>query len=161
MKSGRLWPIALVAVLVMTVAANALLLWAANDEQSLAFEPDYYRKALAWDSTAAAIARSAALGWTARGSIEPGDGRTGILSITLTDSLGQPVPDAALTATATPIAHGSRVASVALAGQEGIYRGSFPLVYQGLYEIRVEAVRGTDRFLASLRGQPGAGPLQP
>jgi len=161
MNSGRLWPIALVAVLVMTVAANALLLWAANDEQSLAFEPDYYRKALAWDSTAAAAARSATLGWHVAGTIDPGDGRTGVLRLLLTDAGGSPVSGARVTVTATPIAHASRITSLVLGEQAGAYQADLPLVYLGLYEIRIEAVRDGNRFLASLRGRPDAVPLQP
>ena len=41
MKAARLWPLALAAVLAITVAANFWLLWAANDDQRLAIEPDY------------------------------------------------------------------------------------------------------------------------
>ena len=161
MKAARLWPLALVAVLGITVVANVWLLWAANDEQSRAFEPDYYRKALAWDSTMAEASRSAALGWHLSASLEPADQPDGRLLVLLADSTGSPIEGAAITATTTPIAHADRAGTVTLTETVGGYQAEFPLVYQGLYEIRIEAVRGSDRFVTSVRGTPGAGPLQP
>jgi nitrogen fixation protein FixH len=161
MRAARLWPLALVAVLALTVTANVWLLWAANDEQSRALEPDYYRKALAWDSTMAEASRSVALGWRLSASIESAGAPGGRLLVTLSDSSGRPIEGAALTATTTPIAHADRAGRVALRETAGGYQAEFPLVYQGLYEIRIEAVRGSDRFVTSVRGTPGAGPLQP
>jgi nitrogen fixation protein FixH len=161
MKAARLWPLALVAVLGLTVAANVWLLWAANDEQSRAFEPDYYRKALAWDSTMAEASRSAALGWSLSAEIETVDRPDGLLLVQLADSTGSPIMGAAVTATATPIAHADLAGTVSLTETAGGYQADFPLVYRGLYEVRIEAVRGGDRFVTSVRGTPGAGPLQP
>ena len=161
MKAARLWPLALVAVLGMTVAANVWLLWAANDEQSRAFEPDYYQKALAWDSTMAEASRSAALGWRVSAWLEAANRPDGRLRVVLADSAGNPINGAAVTATATPIAHADRAATVVLTATAAGYQAEFPLVYRGLYEIRIEAARGSDRFVTSVRGTPGDGQLQP
>ena len=53
MKRGLWWPIAVAAILATTVAANIWVMMIANDDPSFAIEPDYYRKALAWDTTLA------------------------------------------------------------------------------------------------------------
>lgn len=157
MKAARLWPLALGAVLALTVIANVWLLWAARDDQYLAFEPDYYRKAVAWDSTAAQRDRSAALGWRAAGRLDA----AGRLTVTLADAEGAPIRGAVVTAEVIPVAHASRFATVGLsaAGEAG-YATSVPLVYRGLHEIRVTATRGADRFTATLRG-PVGGELRP
>ena len=63
MKSGAAWPWAIAAVLGLTVVANIMLWRAANAPGTNDLEPDYYRRAIAWDSTQAARVRSARLGW--------------------------------------------------------------------------------------------------
>ena len=61
-RKGALWPIAIAGVLGGTVAANAFILVEAN-RGNVAIEPDYYRKAVAWDSTLAQAGRNAQLAW--------------------------------------------------------------------------------------------------
>jgi nitrogen fixation protein FixH len=156
-KAARLWPLALVAVLSMTVVANIWLLWAANDDQHLAFEPDYYRKALAWDSTMAQSDRNAELGWRATARFEHG----GHLTVALADAAGRPLAGAVVTAEVIPIAHADRIGSMSLAETAaGAFGVEVPLVYTGLHEIRLRAVRGGDRFTITFRGIPG-GKLTP
>ena len=152
MKAARLWPLALGAVLGITVLANIWLLWAANDDQHLAFEPDYYRKAVAWDSTVAQGERSRALGWTAT----VGLGLDGHLVVQLADGAGLPVDGAAVTAEVIPVAHANRTLAVGLdpAGP-GRAEARISLVYPGLHELRVTATRGADRFTSTVRGWPG------
>ena len=152
MKAARLWPLALGAVLGITVLANIWLLWAANDDQHLAFEPDYYRKAVAWDSTVAQGERSRALGWTAT----VGLGTDGHLVVQLADPAGRPVDGAAVTAEVIPVAHANRTLAVGLdpAGP-GRAEARISLVYPGLHELRVTATRGADRFTSTVRGWPG------
>lgn len=152
MKAARLWPLALTAVLAITVAANCWLLWAANDDQHLAFEPDYYRKALAWDSTMAQSGRNLALDWRATARLDP----RGQLAVTLADRHGLPLAGARVTAEVIPIAHADRYRSVTLTeGEPGDFGVAIPLVYSGLHEIRLSVVRLRDRFTVVLRGMPG------
>lgn len=155
MKAARLWPLALVAVLAITVVANFWLLWAANDDQHLAFEPDYYRKALAWDSTMAQDDRNVALAWHATARL----GRAGRLTVALSDAAGLPLAGATVTAEVIPIAHADRIRSVTLAETgAGAFGAEVPLVYAGLHEVRVSAARGGDRFTTILRVMPGVDP---
>ena len=63
MKRGAWWPIGITTVLATTVAANLWVMRIANDDPSFAIEPDYYQKAIMWDSTLAQARRDAILGW--------------------------------------------------------------------------------------------------
>lgn len=152
MRAARLWPLALVAVLAMTVAANVWLLWAANDDQHLAFEPDYYRKAVNWDSTMAQAERSRSLGWDATVTL----GADGHLAVRLADAAGQPVDGATIAVEVIPVAHADRARTVLLdPAPAGAAGADIPLVYSGLHELRVTATRGTDRYVTTVRGWPG------
>lgn len=152
MRAARLWPLALAAVLALTVIANIWLLWAANDDQHLAFEPDYYRKAVAWDSTVAQGERSRALGWTATVALAT----DGHLTVQLADPAGNPVDSALVVVEVIPVAHSNRSATASLrAASPGRAEADIRLVYPGLHELRVTALRGTDRFTTTVRGWPG------
>ena len=50
---------------------------------------------------------------------------------------------------------------MALTEQDGVYQAGFPLVYAGLYEVRLTAVEDGRRFTATVRGSPDGRPLQP
>jgi len=151
MKPGAGWPIAIVAVLGITVAANAVLLYEASDRNSQAIEPDYYRKAIAWDSTAAERDRSAALGWRADARLEPGPSGT-LAVVTLRDRAGGPVTAATVTVHAIHDAEATRIVpGVLLPRRDGTYAAVLPLERRGLWELRIDARRGEQRFERSLR----------
>ncbi len=150
---GGWWPIALGTVLTLTVAANGFLFFQATRDGGMPIESDYYRKAVAWDSTMAQAVRNRTLGWRVEAALD----RDGVLSVDLTDRTGVPVTGAAVSVDGFPIAFvdgGFTAALTADTGQR--YRGSVTLTHTGLHELRVQAVRGTDRFTAVLRGAPGA-----
>jgi nitrogen fixation protein FixH len=152
LKAARLWPLALGAVLALTVIANIWLLWAANDDQHLAFEPDYYRKAVAWDSTVARGERSRALGWTAAVAL----GNDGHLTVQLADAAGNPVDSVLVAVEVIPVAHANRAETASLqTASPGRAEADIRLVYPGLHELRVTALRGQDRFTTTVRGWPG------
>lgn len=152
MKAARLWPLALAAVLALTVIANIWLLWAANDDQHLAFEPDYYRKAVAWDSTVAQGERSRALGWTATVAL----GTDGHLTVQLADTAGNPVDSALVAVEVIPVAYANRAETTSLqAASPGRTEAHIRLVYPGLHELRVTALRDRERFTTTVRGWPG------
>ena len=65
-KHGWYWPWLLATGLLGIVAVNVTMLFVANsDANGSVVEPDYYRKAVQWDSTMAHRAASDRLGWTA------------------------------------------------------------------------------------------------
>lgn len=58
MKPAALWPLAVIGVLAVTVGANVWLIQVAREPNGAVIEPDYYRRAVAWDSLAARQGRS-------------------------------------------------------------------------------------------------------
>lgn len=158
MKPAALWPLAVIAVLAVTVGANAWLLWEARDPNGAAIEPDYYRKAVAWDSTASRTARSEALRWSADASLgASADGRAHV-RVTLADSAGAPVSGARVSLEAIHNLEAARRAHAALPETApGVYETEAALDRAGLWELRLTAVRGGDLFLVSLRRETPEG----
>jgi nitrogen fixation protein FixH len=152
-KPGTGWIIGVVGILSAFVIANLLLMRLANDDPSFAIEPDYYRKAVAFDSTMAQERRSAALGWTASSLIAPGAGASGpVVTVTLADARQQPVVGAAVTITARFNARANNVLSATLREDApGTYRAPLAVQHAGQWEVRIDAVRGTERFVTSTR----------
>lgn len=148
MKKSALWPIAVGGVLLVTVAANVVMLVLAGDPHASAVEPDYYAKAIAFDSTRAEETRSDALGWTAAASIDRGEG----VRIHLNDRKGKPVDGATVRVTAIHnLAPDQRPEATLEGVGGGLYRGAMPLERAGAWELRIRAVRGSERFDADLR----------
>lgn len=161
--TGRRWPIGIAAVLLLTMGANAGVYWAANDSNAAAVEPDYYRKAVEWDSTLAQAARNRALGWSADALLGAAatDG-TREVSLTLRDAGGRPVSGAALAVTAIHnSAAARRVEGAGVTDAAGSARLRLPLRHGGLWELRLTATRGPERFTAVLRREtPAPGGLR-
>jgi nitrogen fixation protein FixH len=154
---NNFWPVAIVGVLGVTVLANGVLLYEATRGDATAYESDYYRKAVLWDSTVAQAGRNAALGWRLSGSFDP----SGRISVRLVDRAGAPVDRATVSLEGFAIAHGTGDFRATMAeGTDHRYDSTVPLAHGGLHEVRFTAVRGAERFTATLRGTPG-GELTP
>ena len=157
MSPARLWPVAIVGVLAVTVAANAVLFYAASDREAAAVEPDYYRRAVAWDSTRAQERRNQALGWRLVAELgAPGPEGTP-LGVLLVDAEGLPIEDATVSVEAIHNREATRPIRATLAptaedapAREG-YAVTLPLPRRGLWELRFVARRGDERFTADLR----------
>lgn len=148
---SKLWPLAIVGVLGLTVGANGYLLMRANDAP-MPLERDYYQKAVAWDSTMAQASRNAALGWHLGATLNA----TGALEVVLGDASGDPITDARIAVEAFPIAFSDGEAAATLTADHGRYRGALALRHPGLHEFRFLVTRGGDRFTTTLRGAVGA-----
>ena len=96
MKPGAWWPIAIVGVLAVTVGANVALMVAARDPNAYVVEPDYYRKAVNWDSTMAQARASVALGWQVDAALRDWTPAGTPLRVQLADSTGAPLTGAAV-----------------------------------------------------------------
>ena len=152
MNAAKLWPLAIVGVLAITVGANVVLLYQASGRDAAAVEPDYYRKAVAWDSTLAQQAKNAALGWRLDADFGA-PGRDGTpLTVRLADARGTALADAAITVEAVHNAEGSRrLHAVLRPAPGGAYAVTLPLAHRGLWELRFEVMRSGERFTATLR----------
>lgn len=158
-KQGRLWPWALGGVLATTMAGNFWVMRLAGADASFAVEPDYYRKAVTWDSTMAQAARNAELGWQLEaGLAPPGANGQAELSVSLRAADGAPIPNATIRVEASHNARANEVIAAALQpAADGGYAVEIPAVRAGVWELRFEVTRGMDRFTATLRRDTSRG----
>jgi nitrogen fixation protein FixH len=148
---GWRWPAAMVAVLVITVAANGMLWYEANSDPAFAVVPDYYDKALHWDAHMAQDARNRTLGW--RLAAELGApvraGRT--LEVSLADSAGRLIEGATVRVAAVRVARSAdEVRAVAAPRAGGGYSATLPDRGAGRWELRFDVTRGGDHFTATI-----------
>jgi nitrogen fixation protein FixH len=152
------WPMAIVALLTIFVAANLMVMRLAGADPSFAIEPDYYQKAVAFDSTMAVERRSGELRWTAASRMTRRDsGMT--LTVVLADRSGAPVTGAAVSISARFNARANDVLLATLSeAAAGRYEAPLDARHAGQWEVRVNATRGADRFVASTRVEAPALP---
>ncbi len=153
MKPGMGWPIGIVAVLGATVIANLVVLRIANGDDAFAIEPDYYKRAVAFDSTLATAKRSAALKWSATAQfLAPTEATQRTLSVTLTDAQGLPVQGATVTVAALANARANQLLTATLhESSPGRYQASLAAAFPGQWEVRIDAVRGVEHFVSTTR----------
>jgi nitrogen fixation protein FixH len=150
-KPAALWPLAVIGVLAVTVGANVWLIQVAREPNGAVIEPDYYRRAVAWDSLAARQGRSDALGWRADAALSAAGGGMHVRA-TLVDSLGAPIAGCAVAVVAVHNLAAATPVRVTLAETApGVYEADAALGRPGMWELRLTATRGADVFLASLR----------
>ena len=148
MKRGAWWPIGIATVLATTVAANIWVMRVASDDPSFAIEPDYYRKAVTWDSTLAQERQDSILGWrlTPELRVVAATGRTRLSAI-LTDSAGAPISGAVVKVSALPVARANEVHEVTLAAAgAGEYAAQLDSRREGRWELRFDVRAGSTRF---------------
>ena len=153
-KSGRLWPWALGLVLGLTVAGNFWVMKLAGSEPSMAVEPDYYQKALAWDSTVNQQRINAALGWLLESKLTEGsgDGARPTVEVVLKNAAGEPIDSAVISVEATHNARAGEIYKVRLAAQGmGSYRATLESARRGIWQLRFEVTAGGERFTAVRR----------
>jgi nitrogen fixation protein FixH len=136
----------------LNVGVVSVTLYLAHSDPSFAVEPDYDRRAMAWDESQRLAAASDALGWTAALDVRPPDAagaRT--LTLRLTDQAAAPVAGATvgLEAFASLRAGERRQITLSETGP-GVYQGGLEAGAAGQWTFRVRAVREADRFETSL-----------
>lgn len=152
MKKGMGWPIGVVVILAATVAGNIGVIVLTKDDPSFAIEPDYYRKAVAWDSTQARIVRSNALAWTVSAQLSEDTSGANVLTLQLLDDTGAAVHDAQLTGTLLHVARANDVQSVVFSETStGLYAATVPMARRGMWELRLAAVRNAEQFQQTVR----------
>jgi hypothetical protein len=155
MKRGSAWPIAITVILGLTVAVNIWIAVVAGDDPSFAIEPDYFHKAVTWDSTLAQARENAQLGWRLESRLAAFDPRLGArLSVTLVDSVGTPIPDATVHVSALYNARANQVFTATLASPTDSrieYTGQLPVTCAGEWELRFQVTRGGKTFTTTAR----------
>jgi nitrogen fixation protein FixH len=161
LRSGRQWPLILVGILLLAAGANGILVYRATHDPSFAVEPDYYRKALAWDERQAEARRGEALGWALDAELAAGEPTPAIaeLRVRLRDRAGQPLRGATVEVAALHKARAARVLRARLEAdpaEPGLYRASLPARRRGLWELELRVVRGGDRLTRTVVRELGA-----
>lgn len=155
-SKGSLWIGFVVVLLAVPVTTNLILMRVAGSDPSVAVEPDYYRKAENWDSRRAAETRSAKLGWSmATQSLLSADssGASPLdVTVHLVDAAGAPIAGAEVSLEAFAVVRSAdRQHAVATTDASGATTLRVPRGRDGRWELRLEARRGDDVFLATLR----------
>ena len=153
MKRGTVWPVAVTAILGITVAANIWLIRIANNDPSFAIEENYYQRGVRWDDELAQRAHNQALGWRVVATMSTERESSGErLHIALTDSAVMPIDGASIVVKAVHIARASEPVEVTLAQlAPGEYEARVPVQRAGLWELRIDVRRGAERFTATER----------
>lgn len=147
MKSGRAWPIGVALVLALTVVANIGIYVVATDDPTFVIEPNYYAKAIGWDSTMAQDRRSALLGWVLTPEAKPSHAGRAALTLRLADASGRPLGGARVHMEGVNNADpAGAVAMNVVADANGVAATSMPVRHGGLWELRFDVRRGSDRF---------------
>jgi nitrogen fixation protein FixH len=158
-STGKLWAWAPGALLAALLGTQLTVLHFVLEDPSFALEPDYYRKAVAWDTQRALERQSQALGWHAEIAAQPGlpappglQPRGLELRVQLLDAQHGPLDGAAVHVQGFANARAARVFEVTLRETSaGTYTAEIPSSVLGLWEFRLEATRGADRFAEVLR----------
>jgi nitrogen fixation protein FixH len=153
MKRGLQWPVGMAMILALTVGVNIWVAVVAGDDPSVTVEPDYYKKALDWDSTMAQDRRNVALGWHVDPTLSPftPDGGA-LLRVRLVDATGVPISLASVRVAALYNARAADIYQATLrADTTGGYIASLPVHHRGQWELRFDVVRGADHFTSVAR----------
>lgn len=148
LKKPWFWPAFVVGLLALGVGFNVVLLVVATNDPSFAVEPDYYKKALAWDDAMAQERANMALGWQARVTTAPAvdEGAMEVVArIAAPD--GSSVLADEVTVEAFHNARASQVVTATLERRgDGTYAAAMPMRRPGMWEFRLAARKGEDHF---------------
>lgn len=146
MKRAWRWPLMVVGLIGGNMTLVGVTVYFATNDPSAAVEPDYYRKAVAWDDKARERSESERLGWSIDVRLRGGEQ----VEFTINDRDGRPVSGAVLGGLAFAEARASqRIPLVASEGDAGRYIASVKFSRAGLWRFEIEATRGTERFIAT------------
>ena len=152
MKRGSGWPLGIVAILAATVGLNIWVLRVANDDPSFAIEPDYYQKAVNWDSTMAQQRQNLALGWHLAPTLGAFTTHNGArLQVTLTDASGASIADATVRVAAFYNARANDIIDTTLHPDSSGYAATLPVKHGGVWELQFDVKRGATRFTSTSR----------
>lgn len=147
------WPLFIILILGVGIGGAFSILFAAGSDGGAQVVDEYYEQAVAWDSTAAARARSAALNWTADLQVYVSGDPLRTIDFTVVDSTGYAVPGLRGTVRLSRPQHAKPVAEIPFhaAGEPGTYRLKAPLAVHGLWDFGIAARNDSVDFVVTLR----------
>ncbi|MBI5865450.1 MAG: FixH family protein [Planctomycetes bacterium] len=148
-KSGRFWPMLVVALLVGQFAVTGATIYLSQNDPHFAVEPDYYEKAIHWDDTARQRELNERLGWKYEVEVAPRPDAVGCRNVTLRlrDAQQKPIESAAVNVEMFHHAFAARRQNVSLtAAAPGVYGMNPEMRRSGVWELRFTVQRGDERF---------------
>ncbi len=146
-RAFNLFPGIIFAFIALNMCIVGLTVYLAASDRSAAIEPDYYRKAVAWDTIARQRQRNAALAWSVRIVTSTDADGTAALSLTLVDAASTPITDAAIRLTAFPSARAADRMDLTLTeSAPGVYTAPWHARRAGLWEFEVLAHARDETF---------------
>jgi nitrogen fixation protein FixH len=151
-RQGTFWAFVPAGLLVSLIGFQLWLVRGAFTDASVAVEQNYYAKAVSWDDKMAQDRENIRLGWRAPIDLELSGGAECGVRVRLLGTDGQSIRGARVAIEAFHVARSGNVIRAALSEDPaGEYRAALPMPRPGLWEIRVEALHGQDRFTATTR----------
>lgn len=148
--AARLWPWVPAALLTSMLAGLGTMAVIAARDPGFALERRYYEKAVAYDGVIAQRAENARLGWLATADVGHAAPDT-LVVIRLREASG-PLTGARVSVEALRNATAGVVLEADLTERApGEYTCRIPMRRGGIWELRLRAERGSDRFTATLR----------
>lgn len=154
LTKSHIWPAIVIGLLVVDTGVGLYMMHVANSDPTVSVEPDYYGKAVRWDSTEAQARLNNSLGWTIAPTLGPlGDGSAAKFGLTLRDRSGATIEGARIEIEAIPVSSADDVVRGVLTdtASAGSYATTLPMAHTGLWQLQLVATRGADRFTADLR----------
>lgn len=153
-RKDRIWPTIVTCILVGNLVLGVVLVRIATGDDHFAVEPDYYRRAIGWDTVQAQARHNLALGWQLSATVEPINPTTPtavVFHLTDRDGVAVPVDQAQIEARA--VAYASEVVRglATPTSEPGVLRAAMSFHREGLWEIQVAVTRGDDHFTETLR----------
>lgn len=148
---ARMWSQRWLWIVILLLLGNCfgvvMLVVAATGDPSHQVVPDYYGKGLAWDAHIAQERANRRLGWRARLAAEQVGHRDVFLLVWLLDHDGHPIRQARIDLLAFYKARAAQVLRTTLHERaDGSYVAHLAIVRAGLWEVRLRAIRGNNRF---------------
>jgi nitrogen fixation protein FixH len=155
-SSGRLWALFPVLLLSATAVAMIVVVSLALDDKGFSVERDYYKKAVAFDAELQQRTHNDELGWQL--SVEPSVGQDGaVIRASLADREHRPILGASLTGEAFSVARSQRFEPLAFTEtQVGTYEARLAHGRPGIWELRLNATQGSERFTKVIRTELAA-----
>lgn len=150
------WPLMIVGLLTLSISFCVVTVIAATSDGGAAVVEDYYARSTRWDEYAARRAASDALGWHAQVRVQAAEPASGLrpVVLTLTDADGAPVTGLTGTVSLQRTQDATPSAVLPLqpaAGTPGRYRMLAPVPTTGLWDVEIDASRGDDAYLNTVR----------
>lgn len=146
-KPGALWPVVIAGALGLHVVGSLVMVYFATSNESYAVEPDYYRKALAWDEKRAQDRHNTELGWRLDFTVEPVPaGQDPIMRAELSTLDGEPITDASISVEAFANARRDWILTATVNPAASGYETTLPMRRDGLWEFRFTVTRGGELF---------------